>query len=211
MCPLCISDKFIHFGEDKFRSYLRCLRCHLVYVEDNYILSREEEKAVYDFHENNINDPGYRKFLSRLTDPLDLLLRPSSHGLDFGCGPGPALADILQKKGYTVDLYDLFYFPDKSNLKDKYDFITCTEVVEHIKDSNALFEYFSNHLGKDGLLGIMTKLVIDKEAFVSWHYKNDLTHIRFYSKETFRWIAQKWNWDVTFYQNDVIILKEKTI
>ena len=33
--------------------------------------------------------------------------------LDFGCGHGPALADILFNNGFHMDLYDPFFFPNK--------------------------------------------------------------------------------------------------
>ena len=40
------------------------------------IIPRQEEKAQYDLHENDPYDLGYRKFLSRLTDPLLAKLPP---------------------------------------------------------------------------------------------------------------------------------------
>ncbi|MCM8527668.1 MAG: class I SAM-dependent methyltransferase [Lentisphaeraceae bacterium] len=209
MCPLCRSDKYIFYCEDKFRTYQQCTHCFLVFVEDTFLLSKEEEKAVYDLHENDVDDPGYRKFLSRLADPLCKKLAPKSSGLEFGCGPGPALAKMLEEKGFNIKLYDLYYFPDRSVLDQTYDFISATEVVEHVKDSASLFETFSNCLNENGKLGIMTKLVIDQKAFSTWHYKNDQTHIRFFSKETFLWIADKWNFSVSFYGKDVIIIEKK--
>ena len=206
MCPLCQLDKSIHFSKGNRRSFLQCSVCKLVYVEEQYILSKEEEKAIYDLHENDVNDMGYRKFLCRLADPLVNCVTDSSHGLDFGCGPGPALAKMLEEKGFHMSLYDLYYYPDEKVLNQQYDFITSTEVVEHIKDLNALFDLLSKCLKETGVLGIMTKLVIDQEAFSKWHYKNDQTHIRFFSKETFEWIAKNWKFSVNFYGNDVIVL-----
>ena len=52
-------------------------------------------------------------------------------GLDFGCGPGPALANMMQSDGYEMEIYDPFFFPNKDALSKKYDFITCTETAEH--------------------------------------------------------------------------------
>jgi len=207
-CPLCESTTTNFFFKDKRRSYRRCSNCLLVFVEDEFILSSSEEKAIYDLHENDVNDQGYRKFLSRLVDPLMDFIHSGSKGLDFGCGPGPALADMLQGKGYKMSLYDLYYFPDEKPLNTKYDFITCTEVVEHIKDSRNLFEKFDSLLNEKGILGIMTKLVIDQEAFTNWHYKNDQTHIRFFSKETFKWIANQWSMNAHYFAKDVIILEK---
>ena len=108
-----------------------------------------------------------------------------------------------------MDLYDLFYYPDKSKLKDKYEFITATEVIEHIKDSANAFNYFEDKLKSGGILGLMTKLVIGQEAFSKWHYKNDLTHIRFYSLETFKWVAENRGFDLEIIGKDVILLQKK--
>ncbi len=55
----------------------------------------------------------------------------------------------------------------------------------------------------------MTKLVIDKEAFRSWHYIRDMTHISFYSRPTFEYIAEQFNAELTFISSDVILLMKK--
>ena len=55
----------------------------------------------------------------------------SDIGLDYGCGFAPALANILKSRGFKVELYDPFFFPDKKVFNKQYDFITCTETVEH--------------------------------------------------------------------------------
>ena len=208
-CPLCSSKENFLFSEDKRRAYLRCKKCLLVFVEDQYILSESDEKAIYDLHENDVNDQGYRKFLSRLAKPLNEFIPPGSSGLDFGCGPGPALAEMLKEDGHNMSLYDLYYHPNQSSLKQKYDFITSTEVVEHIRDSKELFENFDSLLKGNGVLGLMTKLVIDKDAFSNWHYKNDQTHIRFFSEGTFQWIAKKLGMKVNFFNKDVIIFEKQ--
>ncbi len=207
-CPLCLSQHYIHFSSDKRREYLQCKICALVYVEDRFILSPKEEKEIYDLHENDINDSGYIKFLSRLTEPLTKMIAPGCHGLDFGCGPGPALAHMLVEQGFKMDLYDLYYFPDKEILKQKFDFITSTEVIEHIKDSKAFIDQLYCMLKNRGVIGIMTKLVLNQEAFSSWHYKNDQTHIRFFSTETFEWIAREWKMNIQFHGNDVILFEK---
>ena len=36
--------------------------------------------------------------------------------------------------------------------------------------------------------GVMTKRVIDKEKFASWHYKNDPKHIVFFAEGMFEWL-----------------------
>ncbi|MBT6026512.1 MAG: hypothetical protein HOG96_00440, partial [Porticoccaceae bacterium] len=99
-CPLCCNDNLADYHCDKHRYYLQCKRCSLVSVPRQFHLSSEAEKEVYDQHQNNLNDQGYRKFLSRLADPLLEKLAPNSFGLDFGSGPGPTLSLMLEEKGH---------------------------------------------------------------------------------------------------------------
>ena len=205
-CPLCDSDDIDSFYQDKNRIYLRCENCRLVSVPKCYWLSAEDEKATYDLHENNAQDQGYRQFLSRLSTPLLEKLDSNRKGLDFGCGPGPTLSALLEAQGQQVDLYDPFYFNDPSVFHKKYDFITATEVVEHLHDPKQAFVELFKMLKRGGWLGIMTKLVMDEHAFRQWHYIRDLTHICFFSRNTFEYLAQHFNADLDFVASDVILL-----
>lgn len=208
-CPLCRSNDVDSFFENKKRVYLQCVHCQLVFVPSRYWLNAEEEKATYDLHENNPLDEGYRHFLSRLSTPLLERLAPNQRGLDFGCGPGPALSILFEEQGQQMDLYDPFYYNDPSVFQKTYDFITATEVVEHMHDPNSEFTTLFNMLRKGGTLGLMTKLVIDKNAFKKWHYIHDMTHVCFYSRPTFEYLAQHFNADLTFIARDVILLQKK--
>ena len=50
--------------------------------------------------------------------------------------------------------YDLYYFPEKGYLTKKYDFITCTEVVEHFRKPLDEFKLFDKILKIKGVLAI---------------------------------------------------------
>ncbi len=208
-CPLCRFGEVISFFEDKNRTYLRCPFCQLVFVPGKYWLSGEDEKAVYDLHENDALDAGYRLFLSRLSVPLLEKLDSQRKGLDFGCGPGPTLSILFEEHGHQMDLYDPLYYNDPLVFEKKYDFICATEVVEHLRDPEREFAALFAMLKRGGWLGIMTKLVIDKDAFRRWHYIRDMTHICFYSQQTFYYLAERFNAELYFFANDVILLNKK--
>ena len=191
-CPLCEAREATEFFRDKRRTYMRCERCLLVYVPPEFYLSREAERREYELHDNDIGDPGYRRFLSRLAEPLQARLETGARGLDFGCGPGPALAEMLREAGFPVALYDPFFQPETDVLEQDYDFITATEVVEHLHWPGQELRDLWQRLRPGGVLGIMTKLVIDREAFSRWHYKNDQTHVVFFSETTWQWWAQEY-------------------
>ncbi len=206
-CPLCFETEPRHYHCDRRREYLQCGRCDLVFVPSSYHLDRGAERAEYELHENDPADSGYRRFLSRLAEPLARHLPPGASGLDFGCGPGPALAAMLQEQGFSVSLYDPFFFPDRSVLDDSYDFITATEVVEHLHHPGAELDRLWAGLRPGGWLGVMTKLVRDPEAFAQWHYKNDMTHVCFFSAATWRWWAESRNAEWELIGSDVILLQ----
>lgn len=210
-CPLCLSSSHRHFYEDKRRSYLQCSECALVYVPPQFYLTPEAEKAEYDLHENTVDDPGYRQFLNRLWAPLSERLERGSLVLEFGCGPGPALADMMRSDGMNVALFDHFYFPDSSVLKpNHYHAITSTEVIEHVQHPNALLPKWHQWLIDGGTLALMTKLVMDVDAFSRWHYKNDPTHICFYSHETFEWLSEWLKMGYTQMDKDVAFFKKSS-
>ncbi len=59
-----------------------------------------------------------------------------------------------------------------------------------------------------GWLGIMTKRVLDVQRFANWHYKNDPTHVSFFSVETFSWLAKTHNLNVIFPANDIVLMQK---
>lgn len=208
LCPLCQGDNNQPFHRDRFRDYLRCADCALVHVPKAFHLSAAAEKAEYDLHQNDPNDPGYRSFLSRLYLPLLERLTADARGLDFGCGPGPTLSLMFAEAGYRVALYDRFYARNPGVFASRYDFITATEVVEHLRQPRFELDRLYHLLTEGGILGLMTKLVTDKKAFANWHYKNDPSHICFFSVQTFNWLAERWRVGLEIIGKDVILLRK---
>jgi 2-polyprenyl-3-methyl-5-hydroxy-6-metoxy-1,4-benzoquinol methylase len=178
----------------------------LVFVEPAYHLEPAREKAIYDLHQNAPGDTSYRSFLQRLFDPLRDIVPAGSLGLEFGCGPGPVLAEMLTEAGYRVHLYDPFYAPDDGVFNQCYRFVTATEVVEHLYHPGEELARLWQCLEPGGQLALMTKLVLGRSAFAGWHYKNDPTHVCFFSRTTFDWLARHWQAEVRYYGADVIIL-----
>ena len=198
-CPLCHREDSGPFFEDRQRIYLRCLHCDLTFVPGPYRLNREDEKATYDLHQNDPGDPGI---------PLLERLDAGQKGLDFGCGPGPTLSVLLEEQGHRVDLYDPFYFNEPSVFDNTYDFICATEVVEHMHDPGRAFGSLFRMLKPNGWLGMMTKLVRDDCDFGQWHYIRDLTHVCFYSRRTFEYLARRFHASLEVVADDVILLKK---
>ncbi|GHB08335.1 class I SAM-dependent methyltransferase [Modicisalibacter luteus] len=205
-CPLCSNTYICHYHGDSRRDYWQCQTCQLVYVERSQHLAPAEEKAVYDRHENSPEDVRYRRFLSRLFTPLNERLVPGAQGLDFGCGPGPTLSVMFEEAGHPMALYDVYYAPDRQVLEGSYDFITASEVIEHLAEPGLVLTQLADRLAPGGWLGLMTKRVQVREDFARWHYILDPTHISFFSEATFEWLAAHLGMQVEFPDTDVALL-----
>lgn len=210
--PLCILCKHPHTEiilEKKPYTYLECSNCGLIFVDPAQRMPPGEEKKRYDQHENNPDDPGYRNFLKQLFDPLNELLPAAQSGLDYGSGPGPTLHLMFEEAGHSMNIYDPFYAKDETVLNREYNFITVTETAEHFFDPAREFEKLCEMIKPGGYLGVMTLLFKDGTDFSDWFYIKDDTHVTFYRKRTFEWLAEKLGAEVTFYGDRVIILQKK--
>lgn len=213
-CPLCgdaQADLFhtLQHGAYSGRQYWRCASCWLVYVPREFHLAEAAEAAFYQTHQNNPDDPGYRLFLSRAAAPLVERLKQPSHGLDFGCGPAPTLSRMLADCGHHCVDYDYYFARQPQLLEQQYDFITCTEVIEHISQPATVIDVWQRCLKPGGLLVVMTQWWISQQRFSQWNYRNDPTHIAFYHPNTLAWIAQHWHFDIHYQQRNVVIFQRK--
>jgi len=207
-CTLCQSDNtYDLFCGGKI--YYRCRQCRLVFLDPQFYLDPIEEKARYDRYENDVEDPDYLSFLSRSFNEVVRQIRPPARGLDFGCGNGPALAAMARKAGYTMKVYDKFYADDRDVLDLTYDFITCTEVAEHLADPAKELGRLWQQLEPGGLLVIQTKRVLGDERFKTWFYRDYPTHITFFAQASFEWLAEQWRTIVHFPHDDVALFVKK--
>jgi SAM-dependent methyltransferase len=188
--------------------YMHCRTCQAIYLAPEQRLPGKQEYAYYCQHQNNPYDRGYRRFLMKLSEPLLKKLSPGANGLDFGCGPGPALAYILREAGYRMQLFDLFFFPDRKPLYQRYDFITCTETIEHLHHPAEIFASFDKMLKPGGWLALMTCFLTDENLFRSWHYRRDPTHVVFYRATTLHYIADRFGWSCEIPVKDVALMQK---
>jgi SAM-dependent methyltransferase len=205
-CPLCAGRRIERFANVQQRDYWRCSVCALRYLDPAQRPDAETQRAEYLLHRNTPVDTGYRRFLSRLTGPLLERLHPGCEGLDYGCGPGPALAAMLGEAGHRLALYDPFFRDDTAALTRRYDFVTCTEVVEHFHDPAGEFAPLDGLLRPGGWLAVMTCFQTDDARFAGWHYRRDPTHVAFYRAETFDWLARRHDWRCEIPVKDVALL-----
>jgi len=208
VCPVCLAASPRFLMRVASMDYGRCDVCEATFIPSSQHPAPESERAEYELHRNDPQDAGYRAFLNRLARPLLARLAPASEGLDYGCGPGPLLADMLRAAGHRVALYDPFFAPDPSVLQRSFDFVTCTEVVEHFHHPAEEFARLDGLLRPGGWLAIMTCFQTDDARFARWHYRRDPTHVVFYREATFRVIASQYGWVCEIPAKDVVLMRK---
>jgi len=192
-CKLC-SSKTYEISHPKFGVYDVCQLCDFISKQSKWIISEEEEKSIYDTHQNSLEDPRYVDYFRKFLNCAVLKhIEKDSVVLDFGSGPSPVLAQLLERDYHLkVDIYDYYYSPTKVYESKQYDLITSTEVVEHFLSPLDYFELFVAHLKPGGVLAIMTQFhPCDDQLFLKWHYIRDLSHIAFYTVTTMIHIAKR--------------------
>ena len=192
-CPICSTPTqlyFTHTERDNQR-YFRCPACHAVAMHPQHYPTPEEEKARYLTHNNDVDDPGYQKFVRPVIQAVTTHTQTHHTGLDYGAGTGPVITKLLQEQGYTMTTYDPIFIPNSEALNATYDFIVCCEVVEHFHHPQAEFARFHQLLNPGGLLVIKTELLTSDIDFPNWYYNNDPTHTIFYSPEGMRLLLNR--------------------
>lgn len=205
-CPVCAESVvrfFLAVGELR---YWRCPHCLATLLEPRQRLTLGDERAEYRLHRNDPADAGYRAFLARLAEPLLARLAPASEGLDFGCGPGPALSAMLRHAGHRMRDYDPAFAPDPAALTRNYDFIACTEVFEHLHQPARELDLLERLLRPCGVLAVMTSFQTDDARFADWQYRRDPTHVVFYRRRTFEVLARARGWKCEFPAANVVFL-----
>lgn len=205
-CPLCSALATDSLECDGGRHYFVCAACALIHLHPDQRLSATAERTRYELHENDPGDREYVAFLKRLAEPVMERLRPGARGLDFGCGPAPVLSEILTAAGFPCAAYDPFFGPDETLLDEQYDFVACSEVVEHAHDPARMFTTLQRMLAPGGILGVMTQFHPGEgDAFMDWWYHRDPTHVCFYNEATMRWIGERYSWQTEFPRPNVTI------
>lgn len=190
-CILCAGQTRDFFRE-KSRQYVQCLNCRSVLLLPAFYITPEEEKQRYQEHNNDVSDVRYQKFLHPVTAAIQQDFPTQAVGLDYGCGTGPVATAVLEKKGYELALFDPFFHNAPEVLSKTYDFIVCSEVMEHFHQPSREFRLLREMLAPGGKLYCKTSVLEVSVDFGSWYYKNDPTHVFFYSPESLEWIRERY-------------------
>jgi hypothetical protein len=151
----------------------------------------EEEKKRYALHENSPGHEGYCHFLNDLVSVVIKQAPVPGRILDYGSGKNAVLTRLLREKGFDCTAYDPLYRIGKEALSKTYDTVVLCEVIEHLRDLKKELASIKNTAGKSGKIFIRTQLYPSLENFAGWWYKNDITHVNFFSRQAISKFAAK--------------------
>lgn len=193
VCKLCNDKHIITYKHPIFNMlFHECVKCQAIYKDSDNLVSEDKEKLIYDQHQNSMDNIGYVNYLKNFLDAAVYPFVKSGHALDFGSGPTPVLAHILNTQtAFDCEIYDYYYAKKEAVFQKKYDLITSTEVFEHLQNPLDILNEFYKILNDDGIVSIMTLFhPKDRQAFFDWFYIRDPSHIIFYTPKTFEVMAK---------------------
>ena len=206
-CLLCDNDAKL-FCEKGNHIFYECTNCKGVFRSKETYLTDFLEKEHYEKHNNDVNDVRYQNFVSPIVNEILKDFSSSDIGLDFGSGTGPVIAKMLTDKDFQVVNYDLYFANDLSLLEQKYNYISCCEVMEHFKNPLQEFQLLHKLLLPNGKLYCKTNVFQNQKPFENWYYKDDPTHVFIYQKETLEWIQKNLHFQKVNIYSDVIIFEK---
>lgn len=209
-CPICKSGTEAFEDPQLQKQFFYCPICDCISLDTAYILSAEKEQSLYNNHKNSLENEGYVSMFEKFLDFFWEDLTCKERSLDFGSGPTPVLSYLVEKRGVKVDCYDKFYQPIRCFEDQTYDFITSTEVFEHLDNPIETLTLLANHLKPKGFVALMTLFHANDEAhFLQWWYRRDPTHITFYTPKTVEMLAKKCGLDLIKTDGKRIALLQK--
>jgi SAM-dependent methyltransferase len=161
-----------------------CLNCDGIFRAKRLYPTPSAEKSRYETHNNDVNNPGYQRFVAPIIQAVLNSCSSDDQGLDFGAGTGPVISQLLQNHGYQIQQYDPFFHNYPELINRTYDYIVCCEVMEHFHHPDREFRLLRKLLKPNGYLFCMTHLYEPDIDFGKWYYKNDPTHVFIYQRKT---------------------------
>lgn len=168
ICDLCGKGKYqdcvdkaqIHSNVRQWKSHSftvwRCPSCSSLHCLNDVDLN--VYYRTYPFRQRKLDRftrTVFKTYLHRLTHAG---LSKNQMILDFGCSDG-LLIDFLKEQGFAnVYGYDAFVekYSNRSVLTYKYDCIIAQDVIEHLEDPFATFDFLAAQIGTGGLFVIGT-------------------------------------------------------
>ncbi|MCH1929821.1 class I SAM-dependent methyltransferase [Shewanella sp. A25] len=207
-CPLCQNTQTVLLLQDKKRSFYVCQTCGLAFADAKSHLPPAAERQRYGRSRIASKQRQLSQFILPFLEQMQQHQKGSLIGLNFGRILDQDSLISIERAGHTLNQYDPFFAPDHETLKQEYDFICCYRVFEHFQYPVKEWSLLSRLLKPSGWLAISTPLLVDLEGFAKWHYKNNLTHVSFYQRQTFEHLAHNSDFELLFAAKDLVLMQK---
>lgn len=200
-CVFCLAGAVSAFSAGG-KEYRQCGDCGGIFLARDFLPSAEAERKRYELHRNSSEDSGFRTYLERFIDPVLAAVGDIGTIFDYGSGPEPVLVSLLQARGYDVRGWDPFFAPETPPFEGGADLVVCHEVAEHFFEPRRDFALMAAQVKAGGTLAIGTMVLPEGKSipegcrssesievqkfFSSWWYRQDSTHVSFYSETALR-------------------------
>lgn len=183
-CKLCLASGCLPAGHNKYRSFIHCPSCGLVFVPPEHWTTLDEERARYHHHDNRASNAGYVRFLTEVAEVVAGLASPGARVLDFGAGEHAVLGGLLCQRGFDCIAYDPLYGLGEAALGQRYDVVVACEVIEHLRDLRGELSRLGTCLASGGSMVVRTQCYPSLREIPTWWYARDATHLQFFAPET---------------------------
>jgi SAM-dependent methyltransferase len=207
-CPLCRAPSEL-VATHREREVFLCGVCDLAFLHPRHHVTDTDARAEYLLHDNTMECEGYVRMFEEKIATVEERCEGISSVLDFGCGPGPVLVELLRRRGYEAVGYDPMFFP-AADLDRTYDCVISTEVFEHFTDPASELVNVGRLVRTGGYLAVMTLLHGEGCDFSKWWYLNMPSHVVYYSARTFTWIAGEHGYDVIYSDDTRFVILRKS-
>jgi len=154
-CHICTHPTHPQADPQTNIMYHVCPHCDYIAIDEKHIIPKEEEKHRYAQHQNTMDNEGYVAIFERfIEESINPFNTNAQTVLEFGVGPTPVLAELLKKRSFFVDVYDIYFYPEKVYEGKCYDFITATEVFEHLREPLSILQTLKNHVASEHSAGV---------------------------------------------------------
>ncbi len=177
--------------------FYHCAQCDLIFVPREWHLSLAAQVDRYRRHQNTPEHAGYAARFEALVGLIQERCQQVSRILDYGCGPGPVLVQLLQRAGYEAVGYDPHFFSE-ADISRPFDAVVSTETFEHFADPRGEMKRILGLIRPGGYLAVMTEFHSGVERFGGWCYARDRTHVAFYSLRTLDYLCETFEMKMMF-------------
>ncbi|MFQ5432369.1 MAG: class I SAM-dependent methyltransferase [Nitrospinota bacterium] len=199
------------------RRFYKCPSCGLIFTNETAGNAASEKHYMSQWKSTDADF--WKQQVDGLLSVIHKYKMPVGRLLDFGSGAGEITKEF-QARGIEATPLDPMingYLKDQ-NYPQKFEVVVGVEVIEHLPDMWDELKEIKRNLSADGIMlftTILTDGFIDsaneREQFRGWWYKDDPTHVSFFSRKSVFRLAEHMGYTADIYGTQLFVLKRRYI